>query len=196
MFALSPCVQRAGRPVGARRWLTAIAFTAVGCGHVSAIVSLNGEPLREDADLMRQLLRARVGEVVRLGVRRRGTPRDVELITAQRPIDRDALEPPPGPPPALRVAEGAGADFIALRPRLAARLGYAPGRGLLVRQIIPGGASDRAGLEPGEVILEADGPPMRRPERLQLTLRDGSALVRAIRRDGAFFTVLRIDGEP
>ena len=59
-----------------------------------------------------------------------------------------------------------------------------------VAAVRPGSPAERAGLRPGDVLVEADRQALTDPGVLEEALEDGSALLRVRRERGAFFAVL------
>ena len=61
----------------------------------------------------------------------------------------------------------------------------------IITTISPGSSADRAGLKPGDVIVEADG--VQDPSSAQLSeqAKDGQLLVRVRRRDASFYAAMK-----
>src|SRR5271170_5734068 len=77
---------------------------------------------------------------------------------------------------------GLGLAVRPLTPAQSTQLGL-PARELtLVSTAVPGSAADRAGLRPGDVIIEADGTQYPTPQQLEQAARDGQLLLRVHRR--------------
>src|SRR5437868_6456921 len=60
-----------------------------------------------------------------------------------------------GGSPAVGLATG--------RPWLGATLSQPPGGGVIVGSVVPGGPGDRAGIEPGDVIMAVGNQPVSSP---------------------------------
>ncbi|MBX6314658.1 MAG: PDZ domain-containing protein [Isosphaeraceae bacterium] len=59
-----------------------------------------------------------------------------------------------------------------------------PGRaGLQITQVTPGSPAQRAGLEPGDIILEANGQPTRTPDELLRAIHEADGSLRLTIRD-------------
>jgi len=80
-----------------------------------------------------------------------------------------------------------------LTPAIAARLGYRGAGRLVVTHVDEGGAADRAQIEAGDVIVEADRQEVRTPDQLGAAFRDGRALLRIERGGDARYTVITRD---
>ncbi|MCS6799760.1 MAG: Do family serine endopeptidase [Myxococcota bacterium] len=152
------------------------------------IVSVGGRPIEEGRDLLREVLRRRVGETVELGLVRGGQNITLRVGTVERPTPgrvrgRRAQPAPPGPAPS-----GLGLSMQSIEPGSRRGGGEA---GVFVTRVEPGTPAAHAGLRPGDVIVEADRTPVRSPADVEQALRDGRALLRVRRGDGALYTVLR-----
>jgi serine protease Do len=70
--------------------------------------------------------------------------------------------------------EGArlGVSVDELTPQLAGYFGVKQGKGVLVREVSPGSAAEKAGLKAGDCIVQAEGTPVSSVEDLHRALRD------------------------
>jgi Do/DeqQ family serine protease len=157
------------------------------------ITSIDGEAVRTERDLLRYILSKNVGSHVRIGILRNGQQRSLTVTTVERPTpeqeeNRAVRQRPSRPSPS-----SLGLQMEALTPELARRKHLPTDRGVVVTGIEPGTGAERAGLRPGDVILEADRAAVRRPQQVLTALRDGSALLRVQRDAGTFYTVLNRD---
>jgi serine protease Do len=85
-----------------------------------------------------------------------------------------------------------GATIQDVTPEIADSLGLPPHEGALVADVTPDGPSQRAGLQPGDLVMKVDGHPVTSSSDLtrQVALaRAGDAIRLDIRRDGAARTV-------
>jgi S1-C subfamily serine protease len=87
-----------------------------------------------------------------------------------------------------------------LSPQLAQQAGLDTEEGVAVLSVVEGSGAEDAGVEPGDVIVSADGEPLRSVEDLFQTLRDrspGERLELEIVRDGEQQTiVVELTGRP
>ncbi len=162
---------------------------AAGIRARDVIVAVDGRPVRQGRDLLRMVLRRKVGEKLRLTVIRDGGRKQIELTTGRRP-GSGALQAE------VRPLRGRGADLRAfgmqVEPLTAeARRRVGVERGVVVSWVRPGSAADRAGLRRGDVVVEADRKEVTSPADLERALGDGRALLRVQRLDGALFLVLK-----
>jgi serine protease Do len=61
----------------------------------------------------------------------------------------------------------------------------------IITSIAPGSSADRAGLKPGDVIVEADGIVEPNANQLADAAKDGQLLVRVRRRDATFYAAMK-----
>jgi serine protease Do len=141
--------------------------------------------VREARDLLREVLLHDVGSRLTLSVMRGGHAQNVTMLAQERPgHERE------GAPQVQNDRGGAPLDGLSMRA-LSDRERRAIGSaGAVITQMQPGTDADRAGLEPGDVIVEADGHRVQSPTEVEQALRDGSALLRVRRGEGAMYTIL------
>ncbi|HUE30336.1 MAG TPA: PDZ domain-containing protein, partial [Verrucomicrobiae bacterium] len=94
-----------------------------------------------------------------------------------------------GAAPSPGGAAAWGLSVERLGPRDARRLGLEPGSGVLVVNVEDGSPADEAGLEPDDVIAEANRRPVRSPAELgrALAATPGRALLRVRRGSASLF---------
>jgi Do/DeqQ family serine protease len=173
------------------------------------VLDVDGAPVREGRDLMREVMVKPVGARVRVGLLRQGRPVALDVVTEERPVEpravsrggqggarggagqRGASDPTAvGRPP---VGPDAGLGLDTLTPDVARRLGYEGGGRVVVTRLLEGSPAERAGLRAGDVVVEADQREVRAPSDVLQALSDGHALLRVERRQGAFYTVIQRD---
>jgi len=151
------------------------------------IHSVGGRAVRDAQDLMREVLAHDVGEKVKLEVTRGGQKYVTEVVLTGR------NEPPPPPLPMQQVAQASPTLGLSLRD-VPAGVAGPDGRVPMVAQVVrvaPGSYADRAGLMPGDFIVQADGMSLPSTEQVAKALEDGGALLLVRRSTGSFFTSLR-----
>lgn len=150
------------------------------------IVAVGDTPIREGADLLRSVLRHDVGERLPLEVRRGDKTKSVTVVTGERPSDA---------PAATREGASEGSGMLGLwleelTPGLRQRFRYEGEGHVFVRGVEPGSDADRAGLETGDIILQADRKEVRSIADVGAALRDGKALLYVERGPQRFFRSL------
>lgn len=166
---------------------------AAGVRLGDVIVEVDGQPVRNRHEVMRRVALRGVGERLALTLRRGARRERVEFATTLRPGESPA---PPGPPPAPPPEPGPtgfGMGIDAVPPFLAERYGLEAGTGVVIVEVQRGGAADRAGLRPGDVIVQADGQPVRNIESVIEAARDGRAVLLVRRGTAQEFIGLRIE---
>jgi serine protease Do len=172
------------------------------------IVSFQGERVESARALQRMVSETPAGRTVRLGIRRAGAEREVQVKLEERPAGAHAWRGPghhgfrfeaPLPPDApdadawMRHSwPGAarprlGVQVQALTPQLARFFGVKEGGGVLVEEVRAGSAAERAGLQAGDVIVKVDGSEVGDPAELSeaLTAAEGGRATLTIVRDRA-----------
>jgi serine protease Do len=155
------------------------------------IVALDGEPVESARGLTRAIGFRKPEEQVRLTLLRDGRQRQLQVQLGERPdIEGLAQETPP-PEEDLETGK-LGLGLQPVDPR------RVPGvtQGALVTFVQPGSPADRAELQPGMVIIEAGGKPVRHPRDvarivrgaksgevllLRIQMPEGGRLLRALR---------------
>jgi serine protease Do len=118
------------------------------------ITGLNGKQLKSAMELSRSVGFMRPGSTVTLTVWRDGKPRDLRVALGKRP-DLEGVAAGHNPKQAEESASklGLAYDNAAAHQRGA--------KGAVITRIDPGSPADRAQLQEGMVIVEADGQPVR-----------------------------------
>jgi len=83
-----------------------------------------------------------------------------------------------------------GVQIKNIDPKLAKALGIAQGQGVLVADVVSGGAAESAGVKPNDVILEVDGQKVNTSNHLQSVVarrRAGQSVNLKVYRDGSTF---------
>jgi serine protease Do len=152
------------------------------------IVGVNGRPVEGAAQLSRDLALVAPGQQVQIRYER--GPRTEETTAT--------LAEPPSSPEDRGEGEGQpreeGSLGLTLHP-LPSDFGREVGvsQGALVTAVEPGSRADDAGLEPGDVIVEADHEPVAGPRDLMAIVRaepKASLLVRVVSKEGARYVVV------
>ena len=149
---------------------------AAGLAVDDVVVSLDGRPIESARALTRLVGLRRPGDVVRLGVLRGGQSTTIGVRLGER-TDLEGSGPlRPAPEPEQPETDQVlpmrlGVEIGEVPPDVEAAVGV-HGAGALVVSVEPGSPADRAGLQPGLVIVEVAGHPVHSAE-------EASALIRA-----------------
>ncbi len=162
---------------------------AGGLRRGDVIVSLDGRPIEDLLELPRTVAKAPLGSKMTLGILRDGEPYIVEIVIGK-------LEEPERPPRVAARRSGSrdfGLRVQELTPALRQRLGVRDAGGVVVEAVEPGGSAARAGLQPGDVLLEVDRQIIRSGANLDalLALADDTALLLIQRGPETIFIPLR-----
>ena len=147
------------------------------------ITAIGGQEIREGHDLLRTVLRHGVGERLSLEVRRGDKTKKISLVTGERPNEDNAQSRHQG----VQDDSMLGLALEDLTPRLRERFRYEGDGRVFVRGVAPGSDADRAGLRPGDIILQADRQPVRSIGDVRTALKDGKALLYVERESRRFF---------
>ena len=152
------------------------------------IATVGGKPTRDGRELIREVLTHDVGQTVPLEIIRDGKRYATQLTLAARP--EAAVPPLPVQQQGVPQA-GMGFNTRDLTPQEVSTLRISSRPLPLVTQVAPGGLADRAGLKPGDLVLEVDGVVEPSTAQLQEASKDGQLVMRVRRKDAAFYTVLK-----
>jgi len=147
------------------------------------ITAIGDQKIQEGHDLLRTVLRHGVGERLHLEVRRGDKTKKITLVTGERPTEDGAQSRKEG----VQDDSMLGLALEDLTPRLRERFRYEGDGRVFVRGIAPGSDADRAGLRPGDIILQADRQPVRSISDVRAALKDGKALLYVERDSRRFF---------
>jgi S1-C subfamily serine protease len=152
------------------------------------IAGVGGKKVTDNRELVREVISHDVGHNVQLEIIRDGKRYGTSTVLTARP------EPavPPLPVQQQGVPQsGLGLSVRDLAPQQAAQVGL-PAKAIpIVTSIAPGSAADRAGLKPGDVIVEADGILDPNSNQLAEAAKDGQVVVRVRRKELVFYAVMK-----
>lgn len=129
-----------------------------------------------------------VGQTVAVEVIRQGKHYGTQLTFTARPepaVPELPVQHENGP------QSGLGLAVRTLTADQAQQLGLSQHELAMVSTAVPGSAADRAGLAPGDVIVEADGILQPTTKQLEEAAADGQLLLRLHRRDKEFYAALK-----
>jgi serine protease Do len=152
------------------------------------ISGVAGKRVTDGRELVREVIGHGVGETVTLEIIRAGKKYGTSTLLTARP---EAAVPPLPVQQQSVPQSGLGMSVRDVSPQQAAQMGL-PAKALpVVTSITPGSPADRAGLKPGDVIVEADGVVDPTSAQLSSAAKDGQLLVRVRRRDASFYAAMK-----
>ena len=157
------------------------------------ITTVDGRPVTSSNDVVQAVTGHRPNDAINLGVLRNGQARAVRVVAGARP-EANAQRAGRGRGPAAPRAEGSrnlGLEVAPIPVQRARQLGVE--RGVMVTVVEPGGAGDRAGLRPGDVILQADQQSVGSSGDLLTATQDGRAALLVRRNNAQTFVPLTLD---
>jgi Do/DeqQ family serine protease len=152
------------------------------------IATVGGHPIRDAHDMIRETMAHEVGQPVALEIVRGGKHYGASVTLAERP------EAPVEPPPvqqAPSARQGLGLVVRDLSPGQAAQMNLPSKPTPILTQVTPGSMADRAGLRPGDVILEANGVAEPTSAQVADLARSGGLVLRVKRGDAYFYAALK-----
>jgi S1-C subfamily serine protease len=161
------------------------------------VVEIDGVAVDTAKDLQAEVLKKKVGQVVKLRLVRNGKPLSVEMKTGELPSQVVQVSRPM-PKEETQAASGYGFTVQPLNESLARRFNLSEVRGLVISNIEPGSTAETAGLLPGDVITEVDYKEVHTVAGLKKALAEGDhskgTLVHLVRQGTRVFTVLKKAG--
>jgi Do/DeqQ family serine protease len=151
------------------------------------IAAVGGKKVMDSRELIREVLNHEPGQQIALEIVRDGKRYGSSATLTAKP------EPPVPPLPVQQQGvpqSGLGLSVRDLNPQQAAQFGLAKPVPV-VTAISPGSSADRAGLKPGDVIIEADGVADPTATQLSEAAKDGQLLVRVRRRELTFYAAMK-----
>jgi len=152
------------------------------------IAKAGGHPVHDGRELIREVISKDVGAALPLEIIRDGKRYATQVTLAARP------ERPIPPVPVQQSGvphAGLGMSVRDLTAQQSTQMGL-PAKALpVITAVTPGSAADRAGLKPGDVIVEVDGILEPTSVQVQQSAADGQVVVRVRRRDNSFYAALK-----
>ncbi len=157
------------------------------------IVEYDGKPVRTSDDLVQLVVNSRPGSTVPVRVMRNKQPVTLNVrVEGFDASDETTTSTAPGEEP------GFGMSLAPVTPEMAQRFGLSTGAaGVLVVDVVPHSSAERAGLQPGDVILEVNRKPARTIDAVVGALKAvpprGTAFLLVARRGEQVFLTLTRD---
>jgi Do/DeqQ family serine protease len=152
------------------------------------IASVDGRPVHDGHDLIRETMSHEVGQSVSLEIVRSGQHYGASVKLTERP--EEVVGSAPAQSPASPRA-GMGLVVRDLSAQQVAEMGLGAKPLPVVTQVGPGSPADRAGLRPGDVIVQANE--VENPSSAQVAelARSGSLLLRCRRGDSYYYAAIK-----
>jgi serine protease Do len=115
------------------------------------VIEIDGVPIKGSQDVVREVLKKRVGQKIQITVVREGKKIEVPVVTEQMPAE----------PSEEKAGSAEKKDWFGLRvkpitPEMAKQLGLSRAEGVIIDQVESGSAAQDVGLRMGDVILEVN----------------------------------------
>jgi len=133
------------------------------------IVELNGVPVDSNTHLVRLVADVHPGDTVDVKYYREGKIASTKVTVGKRTVEEAFAAPPPD----LQGDKGRlGISGQNLTPQLASEIGATSKAGVVLVDIDPDGPAEDAGLNRGDILIEANRQPIRTVDDLQKILSD------------------------
>jgi serine protease Do len=152
------------------------------------IGAVAGKKVIDGRELVREVIAHEVGQTIQLEILRDGKKYGTNMTLTARP--EAAVPPLPVQQQGVPQA-GLGLSVRDLTPQQSSSLGLSAKPLPIITSIAPGSAADRAGLKPGDVIVEVDGIQEPNSNQLSDQAKDGQLLVRVRRREASFYAAMK-----
>jgi serine protease Do len=173
------------------------------------VVSINSKNVETASDLTRTVALVPPGENVSVTVLRKGDKKQLSFKVAQRPEDEGVASrggegessdgEDGGPGAKADKSPKLGVSLAPLTPAIARELGVPSGSdGVVVTDVVDGGPAQRANVRRGDIILEVNRQPVKKPEDVAAAIgkmKEGQmALLRIKRNDQTAFIAVPVGG--
>jgi serine protease Do len=153
------------------------------------VLSIEGKAVQSTGQLRNVVAASPVGKAVRVEFMRGGERRTASVTLARVPDERgkeaaSAAHPEESLGVAVAPVDGGTRQKLSAPATL---------NGLVVMGVVPGSPAERAGIEEGDVIVEADKKPVTKPEELAARFREskGALALLVWRKQRTFYVVVK-----
>lgn len=159
------------------------------------VLEFNGRALANPNELSRAVASVQPGSTAKLRVMRNGKMRTFEVRLSEREDDASSRNGELKGDSKNSSEALVGLAVTPVTPDIARRYDVQAGVGLLVQAVVPDSAADKAGVRPGDVLLDLQRRPVRSLDDFRKALRDvkagESVLFRVLRGNAALFLTAR-----
>jgi S1-C subfamily serine protease len=157
------------------------------------IRKIDNEAVHNANALRNKIALTEPGSEVTLTLIRDGKEQQIKVKLGELKAASEPSQQPGEDQPGVDGSGKLGIAVQPLTPDVARQLGLRSNvAGLLVRDVAPGGPAAEAGIQPGDVIVEANRQPVRSTADLQRVLGKGGTTVLLVHREGrTFFVTIR-----
>jgi len=151
------------------------------------IVEIDGKKVQNSQEVVREVLKKKVGEKIEFVVIREGKPTKVSVTTApmpSEPEERKAVQP--------GIEIWFGLRVRTLTPEIARQLGIAKAEGVVIEQVEEGSVARDAGLKNGDVIMEVNREKIRNERDFRAAMgksKSDQGVLFLVNRKGSMFFV-------
>jgi len=135
------------------------------------------------------------GTTVKIGILRDGKPQTLTITVGKQEAETAAATPSPSAE-SSDVLSKLGLTVQTLTPGLAKQLGVEADKGAVITDVDEGSLAGLAGLQKGDVIVQADHQPVESDDQLQQVLAKAkdkdSVLLLVKRQKGSFFVAMQM----
>ncbi|MDL2209938.1 DegQ family serine endoprotease [Desulfovibrio sp. OttesenSCG-928-O18] len=161
------------------------------------ILSVDGSPITDSSDLSRKVAAIAPGKDVKIVVWRAGAKHELKVKIAERDSQTAQGKSQQGADKKTLVGQLTGLTLRAVTKEDTARLRLEKAHGLLVTRVENGSKAEDSGIQPGDVVLAANGKTVNTTEELTEILetqgRSRGAIMLYISRQGSkFFRTVEI----
>ncbi|MEW5734011.1 MAG: DegQ family serine endoprotease [Thermodesulfobacteriota bacterium] len=153
------------------------------------IIDVNGKPIEESRDLSRVIADVPVGNKVDITLIRDGKKKKVSVLIAKRDKEEDRRDLGPAGKSGEKRAEDMGWVLAPMTEEDADALDLNVGKGVVVREVMPDGKADEAGVLAGDVIQEINHEPVGSPADAEAAIakvKKGGSITLVVMRRSAF----------
>ena len=139
------------------------------------ITAIDGRAVTSGGELTRTVALKRPGSTSTLSIYREGKKQDVKVTLGTRPDLEGVASKRPSATDEQESSRRVGVSLQSLDARTAQQAGFTERQGALVTDVVPGSPADRAQLEPGMVVVEANRKPVNSADELARVIKSAPA---------------------